>query len=347
MLSILSIAVLIRNVSLRLPKTLTGSPMLCCICCQLTFHVEATTPLSTSPFCFLSFGRSELCRLHLCCSLQRSRIPWMLCLAQRDQVPIVPGWTTGQWFFTRLKQSFNTSHKTELPKNWLSTVLMENSGKTFTFQLLPVFARKTPSLVQGQHISHRHLVLLQQRSNAGGMTTHLAGMAPNPDTVTHGKAKNRPSSCSCWQKKTLWHLNAGIQQIAIAWAFIHLLRNLCCNVHRPLLDRLERVPKNRSPGWDVLNASGALPGTPVIYMLQNPHPPRKNKHKKSTPLWCQDLVEHELESLDASKDVHHRHFDMDFCQAWPCPAPDPETPRNTKKMSIKYTSVKPKQNAPR
>jgi len=43
------------------------------------------------------------------------------------------------------------------------------------------------------------------------------------------------------QNKTLWHLNAGIQQIAIAWAFIHLLGNLCCNVHRALLDRLERV----------------------------------------------------------------------------------------------------------
>ena len=90
----------------------------------------------------------------------------------------------------------------KLPKNWLSTFLMENSiGKKITFQLLPVFARKTPSLVQGQHISHRHLVLLQQRSNAGGMTTHLAGMAPNPDTVTHGKGTSRPSSCSCWRNK--------------------------------------------------------------------------------------------------------------------------------------------------
>lgn len=49
-------------------------------------------------------------------------------------------------------------------------------------------------------------------------------------------------------KKMLWHLNAGIQQIAIAWAFIHLLRNLCCNVHRPLLDRLERVPQKQISG---------------------------------------------------------------------------------------------------
>lgn len=110
-------------------------------------------------------------------------------------------------------------------------------------------------------------------------------MAPSPDTVTHGKKEQVDQVAAvAGKQKTLWHLNAGIQQIAIAWAFIHLLRNLCCNVHRPLLDRLERVPKNRSPGWDVLNASGALPGTPVIYMLQNPHPPRKNKHKKSTPL---------------------------------------------------------------
>ena len=191
----------------------------CCICCERTFHVEATTPLPTSPFCsFLSFGRSELCRSHLCCSLQRSRIPWMLCLAQRDQVPIVPGWTTGQWLFTRFQQSFNTSHKTELPKNWLSTVLMENSGKTF---YLSTSRKKTPSLVQGQHISHRHLVLLQQCSNAGGMTTHLAGICYSitfnkcylfeNQMEIHGsepwhsytwkKGTSRPSSCSCWQTK--------------------------------------------------------------------------------------------------------------------------------------------------
>ena len=203
----------------------------------------------------------------------------------------------------------------KLPKNWLSTFLMENSTGNgcppFNFCLCSR-PKNSKRLVQGQHISHRHLVLLQQRSNAGGMTTHLAGewkfMAPSPDTV----------SCSCWQNqknKTLWHLNAGIQQIAIAWAFIHLLGNLCCNVHRALLDRLERVL-----GCWMFRVP--CPELRFTCSKTSIHP--KKNASKSTPLWCQDLVEHEFEPLDASKDVHHRHFDMDSCQAWPCPAPDPE-----------------------
>lgn len=157
---------------------------ICCICCERTFHVEATTPLPTSPFCFLSFGRSELCRSHLCCSLQRSRIPWMLCLAQRDQVLIVPGWTTGQWLFTRFQQSLNTSHKLNFQKLALncSDAKLGKNFLPFNFS-----QEKLPALFKVNTSATDTLSCCNNAATLEAWQLTWRAWLRDPDTVTHGK----------------------------------------------------------------------------------------------------------------------------------------------------------------